>query len=43
MRQQKIDVVDYGMGNTSLETFGSQSNQTNMTILMFDHKNSREH
>ena len=30
MKQQKIGVVDYGMGNTSLETFGSQSNQTNM-------------
>ena len=29
MRQQKIDVVDYGIRNTSLETFGSQSNQTN--------------
>ena len=42
MRQQKIGVVDYGMGNTksvldvfketensSLETFGSQSNGRN--------------
>ena len=43
MKQQKIGVVDYGMENTSLETFGSQSNQTNMTILMFYNKNSREH
>ena len=30
MRQQKVGIVDYGMGNSSLETFGSQSNQTNM-------------
>ena len=29
MRQQKIGVVDYGMGKSSLETIGSQSNQTN--------------
>ena len=29
MKQQKIGVVDYGMGKSSLETIGSQSNQTN--------------
>ena len=28
MKQQKIGVVDYGMGNASLDTIGSQSNQT---------------
>ena len=40
MRQQKVGVVDYGMGEIISETIGSQSNQTNR-VSKREKKNKR--